>query len=46
MEVPELSIEVGSSQLTGEPVLPNGTVTVMSDGKLLTTGGLLSAVER
>ena len=44
IDVPELSMDVGSSQLTVAPVLPNGTVTVISDGKLVTTGGVLSAV--
>ena len=45
-EVPELSVDVGSVQVTGVPVVPNGTVTVMSDGKLVTTGGVVSAVKR
>ena len=45
LEVPELSTDVGSSQLTVAPEVPNGTVTVTSDGKLVTTGGVLSTVE-
>jgi hypothetical protein len=36
-------VDVGSSQETTALLLPNGTVTVMSDGKLVTTGGILSA---
>jgi hypothetical protein len=42
MEVPELSVDVGSFQLTGASVVPKGTVIVMSSGKLVTTGGVLS----
>ena len=42
---PELSTAEGSSQLTTALAVPNGTVIVTSDGKLVTTGGVLSAVE-
>ena len=46
MEVPESSVDVGSFQVTGVSVVPKGTVTVMSDGKVVTTGGVLSAVQK
>ena len=44
--VPELSVTVGSSQVTGTLVVPNGTVLVMSSGKTDTTGGMPSAVDK
>ena len=45
METPELSVDVGSCQSTTVPVAPKGTVTVMSSGKEVTSGGVESAVE-
>ena len=39
---PELSVAVGSVQLTVVPVLPDGTVTTMSLASLI-TGGVVSA---
>ena len=38
MTVPELSVTVGVGQDTGVLVVPNGTVTVMSSGKVVTCG--------
>ena len=43
-ELPELSVDVGSSQFTVVSKVPKGTVTVTSCGKLVTTGGTVSAV--
>ena len=43
-DVPELSLDVGSFHETGALLVPKGTVTVISEGKVLTTGGVPSAV--
>ncbi len=45
MTVPELSVTVGSVQVTGTLVVPNGTVLVMSSGKVDTCGGMPSAMD-
>ena len=44
MTVPELSVTVGVGQDTGVLVVPNGTVTVMSPGKIVTCGSIASAI--
>ena len=43
--VPELSVTAGSAQDTGTLVVPNGTVKVMSSGKVDTCGGISSAMD-
>ena len=42
--VPELSVTTGVSQGTFALVVPNGTVTVTSSGKLKITGSIVSAI--
>ncbi len=44
--VPELSVAVGVFQVTVVLVVPNGTVLVMSSGKVDTCGGMPSAMNR
>ena len=44
MTVPKLSFVVGSAQVTVVFGVPKGTVTLMSSGKLVTKGSVLSAV--
>ena len=44
--VPELSVTVGSAQVTGTMVVPNGTVKVKSSGKIETCGGIPSAMDK
>ena len=39
-------MDVGSGQLTGELLLPKGTVTVISSGKVFTVGGVESAAKK
>ena len=39
-------MDVGSGQLTGELLLPKGTVTVISSGKVVTVGGVESAAKK